>query len=125
MRPYNGNRHGEAEYNSWTAIPSGSIPDGATRPDGGDHFANMVHVVNSGGDVATQGALSVKELMPYRLEEVTSALSYISYKDDKLGTVDVTILKVVVSGDPALTKWEVATDIWANRGSATYAPING
>ena len=55
MRPYSGDRHGEAEYNRFTTIPSGTVPSGATRPDGGDHFAEMVHVVNDIG-VSIEGS---------------------------------------------------------------------
>ena len=58
MKPYNGHRHGEAEYNRYTTIPSGSVPAGATRPDGGDHFAQMVHVVNSSSSGSSNGNIS-------------------------------------------------------------------
>jgi hypothetical protein len=64
MKPYNGHNHGEAEYNSWTTVASGYVPVGATRPDGGEHYAKMVHVANavdlSAGDIEI-GAVELKD----------------------------------------------------------------
>lgn len=68
-KPYTQRRHGEAEYNRFTVIPSGDVPSGASRtdPGGTDHFAQLVWVVNSlstsgGGSGSTSvGGVTIKD----------------------------------------------------------------
>jgi hypothetical protein len=62
-------------------------------------------------------------LKPYKIDEVDANTTYMMYFDDLSGTQVQKIIKILLTG--TVTSFESATDLWANRASATYSPING
>jgi hypothetical protein len=58
-------------------------------------------------------------LQPYQVDEADASTTYIRYES---GSGDVWLKKISVSG--TVTTIEAAYDTWANRTTATYAPIN-
>lgn len=78
------------------------------------------------------GVRTVVHALPYE-EEVDGNTTYLRYTDGKHlvgirgpGPVyeeeKVLILRKTVDGK--ITRWEKAADLWANRKTATYIPIN-
>jgi hypothetical protein len=61
-------------------------------------------------------------LKPYKIDEPDADTTYMLYTDDQ-GTLPQQILKISISG--TVTTFEVALDLWANRATASYLPING
>ena len=110
-QPYNGHRHGEAEYNSYTTITSGAIPDLATRPDGGDHFARMVHVV-SNSDPSAPDPITIKTLGHYETD-TAYVLDGTTASDVSVAVTELTVvrlnsfdgdnwIKITTAGDAAV-----------------------
>lgn len=115
----------EATRSSWFSVDRDYLSSIGYPTSGKGKHAQLSYQINS-GTVVSEGAtstVSVKELMPYKLEEVSPTLTYISYADDLSGSLPVTIVRIAVSG--AVTTWEKSTNIWDERADGPWFPING
>ena len=128
MKPYRTDHAGQAEFNSWTALPSGSIP-GAYRQDNGRHFAKLVYIAGGSGQGSSSDNLTDNTLVP--LTGYTVAVSGATPTD--LGTIlptaKVVRLSFTGSGDIRLT-YDGSTpvggsngEVWFKGGLHTVNPI--
>lgn len=121
MKPYTQRRHGEAEYNRFTTVPSADVPTGAARTDEGtDHFAELVWVSNTAlinlGGVSTSGIPSAAgdgDTVNAWFNEYGQLV--IAGYNPTTDTLDVT-----VTNDPMTSRLGPITNIDAVGTGATY-----
>lgn len=108
-RPYNTQRHGEAEYNQHISIPSGDAPSGISRlvKDGQstDIFAQMVYLVNA-SDISSGGGGTSGLSLESTQQEVLSALQNLD--------VSSTTTYVAVTGVPSAVGNGETVPAWAD-----------